>query len=269
MKKFLAIIMALTLVAVMGVNFVAFADEPVMISDEEIVVTGEDTAEEVPVENAPSLESIKPTLVYDFTGGETIAISQYLTGNDEDLQYMYAQYAASGYEVTLEEKDGVQTLVMPSNELTKADINYSGIDYVVDEGLFSTKTTYVYVIGTLSETGLADGEEFATIRFLTNGFVGYTNADRVKGGIEKVLYAGEDGTIVAMATSYNWMAIALIVLVILAIAVVVALVVISKSKKKSAMSEDDEDELYEEPFIVVEDTVEEIAEEVKEEKTEE
>ncbi len=266
MKKFLAIIMALTLVTVMGVNFVAFADEPEVTSNEEIVISEDEAA---PVESAPSLQSVKPTLVYDFTGEETIAVSQFFTGNDEDLQYLYAQAAASGLEATIEDKDGVKTMSMAANQVTKDDLNYSGIDYVVDKGLFSTKTTYLYLIGTLSQTGLEDGEVYATVRFLTNGFVSYTNADRVRGGIEKVLYAGESGTIVAVTTSYNWLAIVLIVLIILAIAAIVALVIISRAKKKAAGIEADEDELYEEPFIVIEDDVEEITEEVIEEKPEE
>ena len=130
---------------------------------------------------------------------------------------------------------------MPETELTLENIRNSGLEVIEDKGLFSTKKTYVYIVGDVN-SGSSEGaaEEVGSIVLKANGIVSYTNADKVSGGAEMKLISGQNGSFIVMTNVINWVGILLIVLIVLAVAVIIALIVITKSRKKNAAKAEDD-----------------------------
>lgn len=221
MKKLLSMLMALVLTLGVAVNTVVLAD-----GDEE-------TSQEQSAQETVDTSDIKTQLVVEFKDDEQVVVNQSLTGGKESIEYLQNLYASSGYDLTVEENDGVYVLSMPESELTVSDIRNSGIEVIEDKGLFATKKIYFYYVGDV--TGYdEEAMEVGSVILKADGIVSYTNADKISGGVEMKLISGQNGSFVVVTNVVNWIGILLLVLILLAIAVVVVLIVIVKKNKKVA-----------------------------------
>lgn len=240
MKKLLATLMAVMLTTVMAVNVAVLADgeENAAQQNEQSADQGTDTTSaQEPVDTS----DVKTYLVIDFTSDDKVVVNQSLSGSKESIDYLQGLYSQSGYDIKSEEKDGKYIMSMPETELTLENIRNSGLEVIEDKGLFSTKKTYVYLVGDVSSGSSDDAaEEVGSIVLKANGIISYTNADKVSGGAEMKLISGQNGSFIVMTNVINWVGILLIVLIVLAIAVIIALIVITKSRKKNAAKAEDD-----------------------------
>lgn len=271
MKKILAIIMALTLVFTMTAGIVVMA-EPTEAT-EQTEVTQEPTTPEMPADFDES--SIVQYLVFNFADLENITIDSYITANDSTLDYYAEMYASYGQAMEETEYDGKRALSMGQSTMAAADLADTGVAYLADEGFFADKNTFVYVCGTMLNSGFTDGEKIAVV---VMDFGNKTQSHEI--------IAGQQNSFMAVSYKIHWInvLIALMCLVVLALVVLIVVLTIRKKKATKVVEENEEyvseDNLFdvlvseasdtEVTEEVTEELVEEVAEEVsEEEKTEE
>lgn len=251
MKKFLAIIMAITLVLTMSMSIVALADEPVVASEE---VVEEPVTPEMPADFDES--SIVQHLVFNFADLENITIDSYITATDGTLDYYAQMYASYGQPVTEAEYQGKRALSMNQSTITVNDLADAGIAYLPSKGLLADKNTFVYVCGTMLNSGFSEGDKIAEVVF-----------DFGKKTASHEIIAGQQNSFIEVSYKIHWINVLIALMCVVVLALIVLIIVLTIKKKKAVKTVEENDEYVSEDNlfdVLVSETAEETVEEVAE-----
>lgn len=253
MKKILAMIMALVLVFAMMTSIVVFADEPV-VAEEQAEAVQEPATPEVPADFDES--SIVQYLVINLKDLQNITIDSYITANDSTLNYYAQMYASYGQPVEESEYDGKRALTMGQTTITADELADTGVAYIADKGFFADKNTYVYVCGTMLNSGFTDGDKIAVVVM-----------DLGNKTVSHEIIAGQQNSFMANSYKIHWINV-LIALMCLVVLILVVLIVVLTAKKKKATKVIEENDEYVSEDNLFEVLASENTEEVEEEVTE-
>ncbi|MEE1042918.1 MAG: hypothetical protein UH854_03035, partial [Clostridia bacterium] len=251
MKKFLAIIMAITLVLTMSMSIVALADEPVVTSED---VVEESTTPEMPADFDEN--SIVQYLVFNFTDLENITIDSYITATDGTLDYYAQMYASYGQAITETEYEGKRALSMNQSTVAINDLADAGIAYLPNKGFIADKNTFVYVCGTMLSSGFSEGDKIAEVVF---NFGGKTASHEI--------IAGQQNSFIEVSYKIHWINVLIVLMCVVVLALIVLIIVLTLKKKKAVKAEEENDEYVSEDNlfdVLASENVEEIIEEVAE-----
>lgn len=262
MKKILAMIMALVLVFAMMTSIVVFADEPV-VAEEQAEVVEEAPTPEVPADFDES--SIVQYLVINLKDLQNITIDSYITANDSTLDYYAQMYASYGQPVEESEYDGKRALTMGQTTITADELADTGVAYIADKGFFADKNTFVYVCGTMLNSGFTDGDKIAVVVM-----------DLGNKKVSHEIIAGQQNSFMANSYKIHWINVLIALMCLVVLILVVLIVVLTAKKKKATKVIEENDEYVSEDNLFdvlvsenTEETTEEVVEEVAEETTEE
>ena len=256
MKKFLAIIMALTLVLTMSMSIVALADEPVEATEP---VAEEPAAPELPADFDEN--SIVQYLVMNFADMENITVTSYITATDGTLDYYAQMYASYGQAIEETEYNGARALSMGQSQLTVDDLPNAGIAYLSSKGFLADKNTFVYVCGTMLSEGFSEGDKIAVVVF---DFGNKTKTHEI--------IAGNQNSFMEVSYKIHWINVLIAVMCLVVLALIVLIVVLTIKKKKAVKVVEENDEYVSEDNlfdVLVSEASEETTEEVTEETVEE
>ncbi len=227
MKKFLAMIMALTIVLTMLTGIVVMA-EPVETTEQAEVV--EETAPQMPADYDES--TIVQYLVFNLADTENVTIDSYLTANDGTLDYYLQMYSSYGQQIEETEYEGKRALSMGQTTITADELADTGVAYISDKGFFADKNTYVYVCGTMLNSGFTDGEKIAVVVM-----------DLGNKTVSHEIIGGQQNSFMANSYKIHWINV-LIALMCLVVLILVALIVVLTIKKKKATKVIEENDEY-------------------------
>ena len=276
MKRFLSLMLALMFVFVIGASAV-YADEPAATTEAATEAAPEATADaatDAAAAAAPQLpadfdeSSIEQFIVFDFTektgeNKDKIAVGVYMTATEGTLTYYSQMSAMYGQTLTEGTYEGKKALILSEMMVTQEEfLESSGMGRIYKDGFFCDKEYYIYVGGSMLDSGLEEGQKAST--FVLK-FDGKTESFDI--------IVGQENTYMIENYYINWVSVLIVVMCIVVVLLAVVIIIIAVKRKKKVNTEANdkkekfvsEDEVFEE--LVAEAGVE--AEETEETEIEE
>lgn len=245
MKKIMATLMAVMISSVMMISLVSYAEPEADTSagadaaSTEVSGQAEGTGDAAGTEEQTSgdeltneeMNSLKYYIILDFADLDNIVAKQCVYSDDEAIiEKVKTQFSKDAEPI---EVDGKSVLKVSESPLELESLASAGAECFVDEGIFGTKRTFVYVVGTI--TGNAediDGRE--TLLFNLGKRAIYTNGERISGGVKMDIAANKNCSLMASTYTVNWIRVLIAIMVLVVIVLLILIVVFSKKKKKLA-----------------------------------
>lgn len=279
MKKILSLILSLMIASSLAFGIVAYADPDgeTQVSEETQQENDTSAEDEMPDESKYDPDSIVQYIILDFKDVDNkVEFSNIITGDDDSVDYVKQLYKY-GYSQSLEETniDNQRGVIISTSETSMDELVSLGVGCIEEEGVFGTKTTYIYIDANGS-TDSENGKLLGVIRFNMPSRPSYCkNAQIIKNTVEKEIIGGENNTFLFSVYDVNVINVLIFVMVLIVLILFIILFCIRKKIKKEEQKNLSDEPItkYDVPTEDVkepetEDVTEETSEEVRDEKEE-